>query len=29
VRAGEIVFDPNAITVPKWQDAPADYWVIG
>ncbi len=28
VRAGEIVFDPNAITVPKWQDAPASYWVI-
>lgn len=28
VRAGEIVFDPNAITVPKWQDAPADYWAI-
>jgi dihydroorotase len=28
VRAGEIVFDPNAITVPKWQDAPANYWII-
>jgi dihydroorotase len=28
LRAGEIVFDPNAMSVPKWQDAPAAYWQI-
>jgi dihydroorotase len=28
LRAGEIVYDPNAISVPEWQDAPAAYWEI-
>jgi dihydroorotase len=28
LRAGEIVFDPNALSAPNWQDAPADYWKI-
>jgi dihydroorotase len=28
VRAGEIVFDPNAMSVPEWQDAPPAYWEI-
>jgi dihydroorotase len=28
LRAGEIVVDPNAMSVPVWQDAPAAYWEI-
>jgi dihydroorotase len=28
LRAGEIVFDPNAISVPEWQEAPAAYWQV-
>jgi len=28
LRAGEIVFDPNAMGVPEWQEAPAAYWEI-
>jgi dihydroorotase len=28
VRAGEIVFDPNAMSVPEWQEAPPAYWEI-
>ncbi|MCC6457665.1 MAG: amidohydrolase/deacetylase family metallohydrolase [Caldilineaceae bacterium] len=28
VRAGEIVFDSNAMSVPEWQDAPPAYWEI-
>ena len=28
LRAGEIVFDPNALSVPEWQHAPASYWEI-
>lgn len=28
LRAGEIVFDPNAMSVPVWQEAPAAYWGI-
>lgn len=28
LRAGKIVFDPNAMSVPLWQDAPASYWAI-
>lgn len=26
LRAGQIVFDPNAMSVPLWQDAPDSYW---
>lgn len=26
IRAGEILFDPNGISLPDWQDAPAEYW---
>lgn len=28
LRAGEIVFDPNAMSVPEWQEAPPEYWVV-
>ncbi len=28
LRAGEIVYDPNAMSVPEWQDAPESYWQI-
>ena len=27
LRRGEIVFDPNGVTMPEWQAAPEDYWV--
>ena len=26
LRAGEIVYDPEGLGMPLWQDAPADYW---
>lgn len=28
LRAGEIVYDPNAMSVPEWENAPAAYWQI-
>ena len=28
LRAGKVVFDPNGMSVPRWQDAPAAYWTI-
>ena len=28
VRAGQIVFDSNGMSLPKWQEAPAEYWSI-
>ena len=28
VRAGQIVFDSNGMSMPKWQEAPAEYWSI-
>lgn len=28
VRAGEVVYDPDGMSLPKWTDAPDDYWVI-
>jgi dihydroorotase len=28
LRAGEIVYDVNAMSVPLWQEAPAPYWTI-
>ena len=24
---GKLMYDANAITMPRWQDAPPDYWV--
>jgi dihydroorotase len=26
VRGGNIVYDPNGLSLPKWQDAPPEYW---
>jgi dihydroorotase len=26
VRAGQIVFDPSGLSMPRWQDAPEAYW---
>ena len=26
VRAGQIVFDPTGLSMPRWQDAPEAYW---
>ncbi|MEW6750720.1 MAG: amidohydrolase/deacetylase family metallohydrolase [Candidatus Latescibacterota bacterium] len=26
-QAGQLCFDANALTMPRWQDAPGDYWV--
>lgn len=28
VRAGKIVFDPGGLSMPKWEDAPPEYWRI-
>jgi dihydroorotase len=28
IRAGEVVYDPDGVTMPKWMDAPDDYWVL-
>lgn len=28
LRAGEIVFDPQGMSMPEWPDAPAAYWTI-
>jgi dihydroorotase len=28
LRAGEIVYDPNGMSVPRWQDAPPAYWTL-
>jgi dihydroorotase len=28
LRAGEIVFDLNAMSVPEWEEAPAAYWQV-
>ncbi len=28
LRAGEIVYDPQGMSMPEWVDAPAPYWVI-
>jgi len=28
VRAGKIIFDRDARTVPKWEDAPPEYWPV-
>ena len=27
VRAGKVVYDPDAICCPDWKTAPAPYWV--
>lgn len=27
IRNGEIVYDPNALSMPKWETAPEAYWV--
>jgi dihydroorotase len=27
-RAGEVVYDLDGVSMPKWQDAPEDYWVL-
>ena len=26
VRAGEVIYDPEARSAPEWQEAPAPYW---
>ena len=26
VRAGEVIFDPEAKSMPEWHDAPEAYW---
>ncbi len=28
IRAGEVVYDPDGLTMPKWMNAPDDYWVL-
>jgi len=28
VRAGEVVYDPNGLSVPEWTQAPPDYWEL-
>lgn len=28
LRGGEIVYDPGGMSLPRWQDAPPDYWTI-
>jgi dihydroorotase len=28
VRAGDIVYDPQGLSMPLWQDAPEPYWII-
>jgi dihydroorotase len=28
IRAGEVVYDPDGMILPKWMEAPDDYWVI-
>jgi dihydroorotase len=28
LRAGQIVYDPNAISMPDWEQAPAAYWKL-
>jgi dihydroorotase len=28
LRAGKIVYDPNGMSMPDWEQAPAPYWVI-
>ncbi len=27
LRAGQVVYDPEGLTMPDWQSAPGDYWV--
>ena len=26
IRAGQIVYDPEGLSVPEWEHAPAAYW---
>jgi dihydroorotase len=28
LRAGQIVWDPTGISMPRWEDAPERYWVV-
>ena len=28
LRAGEIVYDPSGLSMPRWQDAPPAYWTL-
>ena len=28
IRAGEVVFDLDGLSLPEWKDAPSDYWVF-
>ncbi len=28
LRAGAVVYDPEGMTMPKWEDAPAPYWTF-
>ena len=28
IRAGEVLYDPNGLSLPRWQDAPPEYWKI-
>lgn len=28
LRAGQIVYDPSGLSMPKWENAPAPYWEI-
>ena len=27
LRAGKVAYDPSGLTMPKWEDAPPEYWV--
>ena len=26
IRGGRVLYDPNGLSLPRWQDAPEDYW---
>jgi hypothetical protein len=28
LRAGSVVYDPEGMAMPKWEDAPPAYWTI-
>ena len=28
VRKGNVVYDPTGLSMPKWDEAPAEYWVV-
>src|SRR5690606_34172717 len=28
LRAGQVVFDPEGLSMPRWEDAPPEYWTV-